>query len=56
MIVARGHHGINSVRSFFETSFMLSLPESGLGGRLVTVTVSAILLIAGLRQINRRRL
>jgi len=40
----------------FETSFLLSLPESGLGGRLVTATVGAIVLIAGLRVINRRRL
>ena len=35
---------------------MPSHPESGLGGRLVTATVGAILLIAGLRVINRRRL
>jgi uncharacterized membrane protein YeaQ/YmgE (transglycosylase-associated protein family) len=35
---------------------MLSLPESGSGGRLVTATVGAIVLIAGLREINRQRL
>jgi len=45
-----------SARLFFETSFVLSIPESGLGGLLVTATVGAIVLIAGLRVINRWRL
>jgi uncharacterized membrane protein YeaQ/YmgE (transglycosylase-associated protein family) len=40
----------------FETSFVLGLPASGSGGSLVTATVGAIVLIAGLRVINRRRL
>jgi len=56
MIVAQRHDVINSARSSFETSIVLGLPEPGLGGSLVTATVDAIVLIAGLRVINRRRL
>jgi hypothetical protein len=56
VIVAQRHDVINSTRSSFETSVVLGLPESGLGGSRVTATVGTLVLIAGLRVINRRRL